>query len=158
MQKQLITMFIVSCLLPDLSNALTFFRPNRDPVFIHHQANPYEAGNPYFTTNHNNPYSEFRSPYDPGSVFNNETKYGARTYDSLGNFQGVLGQHVDEPNSIINPYGHYGNVYNNDNVRNPYNGQNANNPYSASRSPYDPTSVFNKNKYQKLYDNHYFQH
>lgn len=55
-------------------------------------------------------------------------------YAPNGHFLGNVNSNRYDPNSIANPYGHYGSKYSPDSV---------NNPYGQYGSPYSPQSVHN---------------
>lgn len=142
-------LLITVLLFPLVSEAsIVIYNNGKSPAEQVQQGNPYGANNPYSITNNNNPYSTFRSAYEPGSVFNNNY-YGYQAQGPQGGFQGTITQVlVNNPSAINNPYTTYGNPYNQNRPSYPYNVQNTNNPYSQFRSIYSPNSVYNNQNFQ----------
>lgn len=93
-----------------------------------------------------NPYSPYVSKYSQYSVNN---PYVTGTHSPIpigddGKYLGRLNSNKSDPESVSNPYGHYGNPYSPDGI---------NNPYGKYGSPYSPDSISNPytSKAPKIY-------
>src|SRR5688572_21172525 len=80
------------------ASASFYYERDNGPADLWNQANPYEGGNLYNTTNPRNPYSDFQNPYSPESVRNDTVKYEAPVKDYNGNTQGVISNKFNNPN------------------------------------------------------------
>jgi hypothetical protein len=75
----------------------------------------------------------------PGT-FNNpygNSSNSPQLFDSQGGYRGNVNSNPYDPNSVANPYGHYGSQYSPDSINNPYG---AGSPY-APDSPTIPTAM-----------------
>lgn len=77
-----------------------------------------------------NPYSSYGSPYSNKSWTNPYATDAPAIIGQDGSYHGKLSTNPYDPDSISNPYGHYGNPYSPDSLKNPYG---AGNPYSGQQ-------------------------
>lgn len=126
--------------------AWTTYSQNSSPSTLMHLGNSYTLNDLYSNNNNNHPYSVFQSAYNPNSLRNNTNAYGTQVNSYDGNFQGVISQPGHNSNSITNPYGQHGGVYNANHPSIPYTPQKWNNPYSTYQDAYNDSSVRNNSQ------------
>lgn len=82
-------------------------------------------------------------------------------FDKNGKYLGNINKNQYDPNSISNPYGHYGSPYSSESINNPYgtygnpySSQSVNNPYGSSESPqiYDREGNYLGRVNKNIYD------
>lgn len=126
--------------------AWTTYQQNSSPSALMNQGNSYGQNDLYSNNNNINPYSTFQSAYNPSSARNNTNAYGTQVNSYNGQFQGVISQPTQSANSITNPYGQHGGVYNANHPSAPYTPQKWNNPYSTYQNSYNDNSVRNNSE------------
>ena len=98
-----------------------------DPQCIN---NPYGAGSPYKSDGLMNPYSIYGNKNSNQSWTNPNATDAPKLYDHDGSYRGKLSSNRNDPDSISNPNGRYGNNYSPESINNPYG---AGNPYSNNK-------------------------
>jgi len=135
------------------SFAWTYYQKGKSTGELLNKHYTYGKGNPYAprAKNPNKPYQPVFNPYHKSSFYNNHDKYSTRGENYNNTYQGNVGQQVNDLNSMVNPYGKYGNHFYEKYADHPYQAANASNPYNAYQTPYDPKSVRHNPKYSEQY-------
>lgn len=93
-----------------------------------------------------NPFLPPAAPQPPGTFTNpfGTSSNSPRLYDGQGNFRGNVNRNQFDPDSVANPFGHYGSPYSPDSINNPFGAgspfraDSPNNPFGTGMPIYGP--------------------
>src|SRR6056297_2024131 len=144
---KIIIPILVTALAAPYAYGFTYFQKGQSPSELLQKGNRYQNKNIYNNNDNLNAYSTFQNVYDPRSVRNNPDRYGYHVKTYNNKHLGTISPQSNHQNSITNPYGTHGNVYQKNHPSQPYKSQKWDNPYSNVQNPYYGKSFRNNQKY-----------